>query len=83
METYQKTFWKNARGMEVPVALEDWPKEANYLTVDDSGLVKIWLDMPNYQDSFSGFWKGVNQIITPGDAYVREGCKNSIWKRPS
>ena len=82
METYQKTFWKNAHGVEVPVALEDWPKQAKYLTFCLSGSLTFWTEKPNYREDLYGIWIGkCNTAIFANDTDFAGGEK-SIWQRP-
>ena len=82
-QTYQKTFWKNEHNLEVPVALEDWPKKAKYMTVDKDGRTIYWTDKPQYDD----FLEWCNDRASKGrvvedESSERIGGAHDIWERP-
>jgi hypothetical protein len=86
METYQKTFWKNEHGMEVPVALEDWPPIAKYLTVNADKFAFFWSEKPIYKytspNTTYGIWTEGVHIQTNSYYFAKLGGENSIWERP-
>jgi hypothetical protein len=81
MKTYQKTFWKNAHGMEVPVALEDWPRKAMFLTVDIDGYMVYWKAKPYYDQILEWFIHDAKNVINDINT-KRTGGALHIWERP-
>jgi hypothetical protein len=81
MKTYQKTFWKNAHGIEVPVALEDWPREAMFLTLNKDGFIMYWKHKPHYDEDFRWFGYHFITLAYMGETKIINDALH-IWERP-
>ena len=80
MQTYVKTFWKNEHGIEVPIALEDWPRKAMFLTVDKNGRMMYWTVKPCFHDNFD--WCSGGGKLVGDQESEKIGGVNHIWAKP-